>query len=103
MNSRMAAFCAAICAATAAAAEPARPTDEKPRLAVLDLDVAGADRAIGRAFAEAIASELGAKDYFSVMSAKDIETLLGRERQKHKEVVDQVAATLILQSFLDRG
>jgi putative holliday junction resolvase len=27
----------------------------------------------------------------------------GRERQKHKEVVDQVAATLILQSFLDRG
>jgi putative Holliday junction resolvase len=27
----------------------------------------------------------------------------GRERQKHREVVDQVAATLILQSFLDRG
>ena len=27
----------------------------------------------------------------------------GRERQKHREVVDQVAATLILQSFLDEG
>jgi len=27
----------------------------------------------------------------------------GRARQKHRKVVDQVAATLILQSFLDRG
>ena len=26
----------------------------------------------------------------------------GRERQQHREVVDQVAATLILQSFLDQ-
>ena len=27
----------------------------------------------------------------------------GRERQRHREVVDQVAATLILQSFLEQG
>lgn len=34
--------------------------------------------------------------------AQQILYAAGRPRQEHKEVVDQVAATLILQSFLDR-
>jgi putative holliday junction resolvase len=37
----------------------------------------------------------------STQEAHEILYKAGRERQEHREVVDQVAATLILESFLE--
>jgi TolB-like protein len=75
--------CAALAAANAFAADTPKPDADKPRLAVLDLDVAGGvDASIGRALSEAIAAEVSSKDYFRVMTSKDIQTLLGQERQR---------------------
>jgi TolB-like protein len=56
---------------------------EKPHMAVVDLEVAGGvEPSIGRALSEAVAAEVAAKGFFQVISAKDIQTLLGHERQQ---------------------
>lgn len=66
-----------------AGAQPQPPVAEKPRLAVLTLEVAGGvEPAIGGVLSEAIAAEVAAKGYFQVVSAKDIQTMLGVERQR---------------------
>ena len=60
---------------------------------------------------EAFAAELGTltglpihlwDERLTTREAHQILYEAGRERQSHRQVVDQVAATLILQSFLDQ-
>jgi putative holliday junction resolvase len=75
----------------------------------LHLSGEAGDRATkARAFAEAL-SELTAlpihlwDERLTTHQAHQILYEAGRNRQEHKRVVDQVAAVLILQSFLDEG
>ncbi len=69
-----------------------------------------ASRAIEAAKTQAFAAELGElaglpihlwDERLTTREAHEILYRAGHERQKHRKVVDQVAATLILQSFLD--
>jgi hypothetical protein len=56
---------------------------EKPKLIVLELAVAGgADKTVASAFGEALATTLATRGLFDVVSARDVETLLGAERQR---------------------
>ena len=55
---------------------------EKPKLIVLDLDAAGVDPRVGSALSEAVTAEAAARGIFQVISSKDVQTLLGVERQK---------------------
>lgn len=64
------------------AANPAPPV-EKPKLLVLGLTPAGGLEAeTADAFSEAISSELAKSAYFSVVAKKEMETLIGLERQR---------------------
>src|SRR5947207_17625 len=64
------------------AAAPAEPT-AKPKLIVLRLSVAGGvEPELGGAITEAVTTEVSARGFFNVLSSKDVETLLGVERQK---------------------
>src|SRR5690348_2331301 len=57
--------------------------EEKPKLVVLDLTVAGGvEPSVAGALTEAITNQVSATGFFQVVSAKDIQTLLGIERQK---------------------
>jgi len=63
-------------------AAPATPT-EKPKLVVLALSAAGGlEEQTAAAFTEAVSTELAKAGYFSVVSKKDLETLIGLERQR---------------------
>ena len=60
-----------------------------------------------RAFAEALAERTGlpvhlCDERLTTETAHQILYEAGHQRQQHRKVVDQVAATLILQSFLDQ-
>lgn len=60
-----------------------------------------------RVFAEALGERTGLQVYLwderlTTEAAHQILYEAGRQRQEHRKVVDQVAATLILQSFLDQ-
>lgn len=56
---------------------------EKPKLILFDLAPgAGVDATLTGPLTEAIASELGARGYFQVLTQKELTTLLGLERQK---------------------
>lgn len=60
-----------------------------------------------RVFAEALGERTGLPVYLwderlTTEAAHQILYEAGRQRQEHRKVVDQVAATLILQSFLDQ-
>lgn len=66
-------------AALTLAASPA----EKPKLAVLDLVPAGGvEPSVAAAMTEALTAELAAQGFFTVVSAADLRTLVGQERQK---------------------
>src|SRR5437870_2729549 len=55
----------------------------KPKLLVLDLAAAGGvEKELAGAMTEAVTSEVASRGFFSVISSKDIQTLLGMERQK---------------------
>jgi TolB-like protein len=78
---------ALIAAAPAAGATPTGaapgPAQEKPKLIVLDLTAAGGvDPQLVGALTEAVSSEVARTGYFKVLASKDVQTLLGLERQK---------------------
>lgn len=56
---------------------------EKPKLALIELTAqGGVEASAARSLTDAIAAELQARGYFEVISQRDIETLLGLERQR---------------------
>lgn len=55
---------------------------EKPKLAVLELQALGTPAETAAALTEAMAQELTRRGFFDVVSSRDIQTLLGVERQK---------------------
>ena len=68
----------------ARAAEPDGAQDaEKPRMVVLGLDPAGGvEPEIAQSLTEAVTAEIAARGLFQVISASEVQTLLGFERQK---------------------
>jgi TolB-like protein len=72
----------ALLALAAAGAEPA-PKAEKPKLIVLDLAAGGGvDPSIATALTEAITQEVADRGFFQVLSSKEVQTMIGFERQK---------------------
>lgn len=57
-------------------------TDAKPRLAVLKLQPQGVTADQANAFTDAIVASLTSRGLFEVVSSRDVETVLGAERQK---------------------
>jgi hypothetical protein len=56
---------------------------EKPKLMVLELTpVPGVDAAMASTLTDAIATEVASRGFFEVVSTKDVQTLLGVERQR---------------------
>jgi len=67
----------------ALAAAPATGTAHKPKLIVLDLAASGGvEQATADAMTEALANELAARGIFEVVSSKELQTLIGLERQR---------------------
>jgi TolB-like protein len=60
----------------------AAPGAEKPKLIVLDLTAAGIDERVGSALSEAVTAEAANRAVFQVISSKEVQTMLGVERQK---------------------
>lgn len=87
-------------------------TAEKPKLAVLDVQAVGVEEAQAVAVGDAMAQELSKRGFFSVISAKEIRTLLGMERQRQlagcaessctAELSGALGARFVLQSTLTR-
>jgi len=75
-------LCSVLLAALLAAAPGPAPSG-KPKLMVMELTPAGGvDKEVAGALTEAITNELASRGFFTVVSSKDIRTLLGLERQK---------------------
>jgi TolB-like protein len=55
---------------------------ERPKVAVMELQSAGAPKEAATALSEAITQEISRRGFLDVISSRDIETLLGVERQK---------------------
>jgi hypothetical protein len=56
---------------------------EKPKLIVLNLTAAGGvEPEVAGALSEAVTSEIAARGFFDVLSSKEVQTLIGLERQK---------------------
>ncbi|HEY0883186.1 MAG TPA: hypothetical protein VGD87_16740 [Archangium sp.] len=85
---------------------------DKPRLAVLDVQAVGAEPAQAVALGEAISQELDKRGFFQVMTARDVRTLLGVERQRQllgctetdctAELAGALGSRFVLQSTLTR-
>ena len=85
---------------------------DKPKLAVLDVQPVGVEPEKAVALGEAITQELSHRGFFEVMSASDIRTLLGVERQKQllgcgdssctAELSGALGARFVLQSTLTK-
>jgi TolB-like protein len=85
---------------------------DKPKLAVLDVQVVGADAALGVGLGEAITQQLSQRAFFDVISSKDLRTLLGVERQKQllgcgdsscaAELTGALGARFVLQATLTK-
>ena len=77
-------FIASLSVTAARAAQPgAAPDAEKPRLVVLGLSPAGGvEPEIAQSLTEAVTAEIAARGLFQVISASEVQTLLGFERQK---------------------
>lgn len=65
-----------------AAAAPQGADDAKPRLFVSTLSAQGVEPEQARAFTDAVVATLSSRQLFEVVSTKDLETILGAERQK---------------------
>lgn len=63
-------------------AAPAAASGDKPRLFVSTLSAQGVDPTEAAAFTDAIANTLADRGLFQVITTKDLESLLGAERQK---------------------
>jgi len=60
-----------------------KPTTSKPKLMVLELTPAGGvEKEVAGALTEAITGEISSRGFFDVLSAKDVNVLIGVERQK---------------------
>lgn len=59
-----------------------KPTDARPRLAVLRIQPQGVSPDQANAFTDAIVAALTGRGLFDVISSRDVETVLGAERQK---------------------
>src|ERR1035437_4610302 len=55
---------------------------ERPKLMVLELTTPAADSQAASALTDAVATEVAARGFFEVVSAKDMQTLQGIERQR---------------------
>jgi TolB-like protein len=85
---------------------------DKPKLAVLDVTANGVDPAQAQGLGAAISKELASRGFFEVISANDIRTLLGVERQKAllgcgdssctAELSGALGARFVLQSSLTK-
>ncbi|MFT3711121.1 MAG: hypothetical protein QM817_26125 [Archangium sp.] len=85
---------------------------EKPKLAVLDVAAVGVDQAQASALGNAMAAELDRRGFFEIISANDIRTLLGVERQKEllgcgdsnctAELSGAIGARFVLQATLTK-
>lgn len=85
---------------------------DKPKLAVLDVTANGVDPVQAQGLGEAISKELASRGFFEVISANDIRTMLGVERQKAllgcgdssctAELSGALGARFVLQSSLTR-
>jgi len=72
----------ALLALAAAGADPAAKA-EKPRLIVLDLAAGGGvDPSVATALTEAITQEVADRGFFRVLASKEVQTMIGFERQK---------------------
>ena len=70
-------------AAGAGPTPPPAPRAEKPKLIVLDLAPGGGvDPSIASALTEAVTQEVADRAFFQVLSSKEVQTMLGFERQK---------------------
>lgn len=85
---------------------------DKPKLAVLDVQAVGVEEADARAISEAMTQELDRRGFFEIITASDIRTLLGVERQKQllgcsdssctTELSGAIGARFVLQSTVTR-
>ncbi|MBK7857385.1 MAG: hypothetical protein IPJ65_01930 [Archangiaceae bacterium] len=103
-----------LAAVVLAAAEP-QAAAEKPRLFVATLAAQGVDPTEAAAFTDAIGATLASRGLFRVITTKDLESLLGAERQKQllgvceadpsacsQNAADAVTARFVLSGQLSR-
>lgn len=60
----------------------ANPTPDLPQLLVQEFTVRGVDAATAGAISDAVGPEIDRRGYFRTLTSKDVQTLLGVERQK---------------------
>lgn len=60
----------------------AAPSPEVPRLLVQEFTVRGVDAAVAEAITDGVGPEIDRRGYFRTLTAKDVQTILGMERQK---------------------
>ena len=60
----------------------AAPSSEVPRLLVQEFTVRGVDPAIAEAITDGVGPEIDRRGYFRTLTSKDVQTILGLERQK---------------------
>lgn len=84
------------------AAEPAKPAQPaKPRLFVATLSAQGVEPELARAMTDAVVDALATRGLFDVVATKDLETLLGAERQKQLLGVCETDPTACSQGAAD--
>lgn len=84
------------------AAEPAKPAaPDKPRLFVATLSAQGVEPELARAMTDAVVDALATRGLFEVVSTKDLETLLGAERQRQLLGVCETDPTACSQGAAD--
>jgi hypothetical protein len=67
----------------ALAAGADKPTGQRPKLAVFEVTVAGGiDPQVAGPFTEALTTEIASRGFFDVISSRDVQALLGAERQR---------------------
>lgn len=88
-----------LAAEPAKAAAPAPP--DKPRLFVSTLSAQGVEPELARAMTDAVVDALATRKLFDVVSTKDLETLLGAERQRQLLGVCETDPTACSQGAAD--
>ncbi|MFZ5443167.1 MAG: hypothetical protein ACOZQL_24375 [Myxococcota bacterium] len=68
---------------------------EKPKLAIVELQPLGTPAETASAMTEAVTQELTRRGFFDVVSSRDIQTLLGMERQKQLLCGDESSTTCL--------
>lgn len=63
-------------------AQPTEPVGERPKLLVADLTAQGVEASEAQAMTDAVVSTLQDRGLFTVLSSKDVQTILGAERRR---------------------